>query len=66
MPVCAAGKLVPWLSCRVVFVESIARIDDLSLTGKLLHGLRIADAVCVQWPKLSCKYKRVRDIGFII
>lgn len=37
---------------RVVFVESIARTDHLSATGRLLLRLRLASAVYVQWPEM--------------
>lgn len=39
--------------CRphVVFVESIARVDDISLTGRLLMAFRLTTAFFVQWDR---------------
>ena len=48
--------------CTVVYVESIARVDSLSLSGKIL--VRTADRFLVQWPQLAKKYKgRAEYIG---
>jgi beta-1,4-N-acetylglucosaminyltransferase len=41
---------VGWLHTRIVFVESVCRVNDLSATGKLLYY--VADQVQVQWPEL--------------
>ncbi len=43
---------------RVVYVESIARVYRLSLTGKILYHLRLADSFFVQWPDLRTTYPR--------
>jgi len=47
----AALCLVPPL--RIVFVESVCRTRSLSLTGRLLLQLHVADQVQVQWPALK-------------
>ncbi len=39
-----------------VFVESITRCDQLSLTGKLVRALRLTDLFIVQWPELQKHY----------
>ena len=36
-----------------IFVESITRCDQLSLTGKLVRALRLSDLFIVQWPGLQ-------------
>lgn len=46
-------RLVGHCRGRIVFVESIARVDSLSLTGRILYQLRLADALFVQWPQLQ-------------
>lgn len=38
------------LPVRVVFVESLCRVQSLSLTGRILYYL--ADRFVVQWPGL--------------
>lgn len=67
VPVCVAAKLlIPVMKCRVVFIESIARVESLSLSGKLLLYLRLADAVCVQWQKLTMQHPGVIYVSHII
>lgn len=43
-PISLLGKL---RGCKLVYIESFARTNSASLTGKLLH--RIADLFIVQW-----------------
>ena len=54
-------RLVLWRRCWLVYVESIARVDTLSLSGKILY--RIADQMFVQWPQLQHKYPRALCVG---
>ena len=51
--------------CRVYYVESIARVDHLSLTGRMLLTLGLANGgFFVQWKELADKLKgRVRHAG---
>jgi beta-1,4-N-acetylglucosaminyltransferase len=48
---------------RIVYVESIARVTSLSLSGRILYAARAADAFFVQWPKLQLRYPRSRYAG---
>jgi len=56
---CGTGLTVPiffsarLLNIRTVFVESMSRVDDLSITGRLL--LNRTDLFIVQWPQLAAK-----------
>ena len=43
-PISLLGKL---RGCRIIYIESFARISSASLTGKLIHP--IADLFIVQW-----------------
>ena len=43
-PICMLGKL---MGKRVIYIESFARVDTASLTGKLMY--KIADLFIVQW-----------------
>lgn len=61
-----AGALAPGRACAVVYVESIARVRKLSLTGLLLYQLRLADAFFVQWDALAAKHPRARCLGRIM
>lgn len=53
VPVCMIGKL---MKIQVIYVESYTRIQDLSLTGKILYPF--ADLFVVQWKQLKDKYPK--------
>ena len=48
---------------QIVYIESIARVDSLSLSGKILYHLRMTDAFFVQWPHLQERFPRSRCCG---
>lgn len=58
---CYIGKL---LGCKIIYFESLARIFDLSLTGRIVYP--ISDLYLVQWEQLTQKYKKARYWGQII
>ncbi|RYH05534.1 hypothetical protein EON65_44430 [archaeon] len=47
--------------CPIVYVESFCRVEDVSLTGKLLYP--ITDRFIVQWEELSERYSRAEYLG---
>lgn len=49
---------------ETIFIESLARMHDISITGKIL--IRIADIFLVQWSELTIKYKKARYVGKIL
>lgn len=53
VPILYLGKL---MGKKIIFVETIARIEDLSLTGKLIYP--IANYFIVQWESLRKKYPK--------
>ena len=55
------GRVAP----RIVFIESFCRVNTMSLTGKILYHLRIADRFVVQWKKLASMYPRAEYVGTI-
>ena len=64
IPVCAAALGLRLLGVKyvtIVYVESIARVQTLSLSGRIL--LPIADHFLVQWPALAEKFPRAKCIG---
>ncbi|KAE9042347.1 hypothetical protein PR003_g13674 [Phytophthora rubi] len=67
IPICAAVLLFRVLGIqsdsKIVFCESFARVQHLSLTGKLLYY--VADEFVVQWPQLQAKYPRTKHLGVI-
>lgn len=46
VPFCIVGKL---LGKRIVYIESFARVDAPSLTGKIIYKLKLANLFVVQW-----------------
>lgn len=61
VPFIIAGKL---LKIRTVYLESIARNQKLSLSGRLVYP--IVDEFLVQWPELAVKYKKAKYQGRVI
>jgi beta-1,4-N-acetylglucosaminyltransferase len=56
LPLCLLARtlrLMSLLNCKVVFVESIARTQKLSMTGAILHKLHASDLFFVQWEQLQ-------------
>ena len=52
-PFCVVGKL---LGIKVVYVESLARVNEPSLTGKLVYNM--SDLFMVQWEDMLEKYPK--------
>ncbi len=68
LPVAVAAVLLRLLcivSTKIVFVESVCRVESLSLTGKILYHARLADAVHVQWKQLAEAYPRSKYVGIL-
>ncbi|MGH3427785.1 MAG: UDP-N-acetylglucosamine--LPS N-acetylglucosamine transferase [Mycobacteriales bacterium] len=61
VPFFIVGKLH---GCRLVYVESVTRIESLSLSGKIVYPL--ADAFFVQWPKAAGRRRRARFVGGLL
>jgi beta-1,4-N-acetylglucosaminyltransferase len=61
LPFLLVGRL---FGARTVFIESMARISDMSLTGRLVHPF--VDDFFVQWPSLVRSYRRARYEGTLI
>ena len=64
VPVAVAALLLRLLGVKyvaVVYVESVCRVETLSLSGKIM--LRLADHFLVQWPGLAKRYPRAHFIG---
>lgn len=52
--------------CEVVYVESLCRTKTLSMSGKIINYLRLADRFYVQWPHLASRYNRVLFKGVLV
>jgi glycosyltransferase involved in cell wall biosynthesis len=65
-----AGLAVPFfligrlLRRQLVYVESLARSETLSLTGRLVYPL--ADHFFVQWPQLARRHRKARYEGNVL
>jgi len=57
-PICLIGKI---FGKKIIYIESFARIIDLSLTGKKLY--KLADKFYVQWEELTLKYPKAIFVG---
>lgn len=51
IPALYIGKL---LAAKIIFIESWARVNNPSLTGRIVYP--VADHFLVQWPQLLSKY----------
>lgn len=49
---------------RIIYVESLARVSGLSLSGRLV--LPVCDRFIVQWELLAAKYKRAEYHGILV
>ncbi|CAN4091873.1 unnamed protein product [Withania somnifera] len=66
IPLCVIGFLFKVLGIRwssIFYVESIARVRKLSLSGLLLYKLHMADQLFVQLPQLKEKCPRAHYVG---
>jgi len=52
------------LGKKILFIESICRVDDLSGTGRIIYP--IADRFLVQWPNLTEKYNNAIFKGNVL
>ncbi|XP_025768366.1 UDP-N-acetylglucosamine transferase subunit ALG14 isoform X2 [Herpailurus yagouaroundi] len=67
VPVCVSALLLGILGIKkviIVYVESICRVEHLSLSGKILFHL--SDYFIVQWPALKEKYPKSVYLGRIV
>ncbi|KAM7500642.1 hypothetical protein LguiA_025056 [Lonicera macranthoides] len=69
IPLCVIASIFKVLGIRwssIFYVESIARVRRLSLSGLLLYKLRMADQLFIQWPQLHKKYPRAHYVGCLM
>lgn len=70
--VCIAVRLIQYstigllYSCHIIYVESFCRTKSLSLSGKIIYHLRLANRYYVQWPRLHKIYPRTRYEGLLV
>jgi len=59
--ICFLGKI---LGAKVVWVDSIANVENLSLSGRIIRPF--ASLILTQWPNVAAKYKSVQYVGTLI
>ncbi|OCT82829.1 UDP-N-acetylglucosamine transferase subunit ALG14 homolog [Xenopus laevis] len=67
VPACFSAFLLGVFGIKkiiIVYVESICRVETLSLSGRLLYYF--ADYFIVQWPRLQNKYSKSIYLGRIV
>nr|XP_060629940.1 UDP-N-acetylglucosamine transferase subunit ALG14 homolog isoform X1 [Anolis sagrei ordinatus] len=67
VPICVSALLLKMLGLKkvtIVYVESICRVENLSLSGKILY--HFSDYFFVQWPTLKEKYPKALYLGRIV
>ena len=58
---CFLGKI---LGAKVIWIDSIANVEQISLSGRMVRY--IADLFLVQWPDLVHRYRKVKFSGSLI
>lgn len=69
LPMCVIARIMDLLQIspiRVVYAESICRVNRLSLTGTMLYYTRMAHSIIVQWPELRNIYPRTKYMGRLV
>jgi len=61
LPLCYLGKL---LKVKIIYIESLARINQPSRTGRLVHP--VTDLFLVQWKNMLKFYKKAEYWGKVI
>ncbi len=59
--VCLVCKL---FGTKIVWIDSVAQIDELSLSGKLVK--KIASVFIVQWPEVAAKHPKAEYVGELL
>ncbi|XP_028413078.1 UDP-N-acetylglucosamine transferase subunit ALG14 homolog [Dendronephthya gigantea] len=67
IPICFAAfmlKVFGIQTASVIYIESICRVETLSLSAKILYYF--ADKILVQWRQLEKKYPRTLHLGRLV
>ncbi|UCG57792.1 MAG: hypothetical protein JSU70_23370 [Phycisphaerales bacterium] len=61
---CICCFLAKLLRASVIWVDSIANVERVSLSGRIVR--HIADLFLVQWPDLADRYKNAEFVGSVL
>ena len=64
MPLALFSICAKLLGARVVWIDSVAQIDELSLSGRIMR--HVADLCLAQWPEVAAKYPNVEYAGELL
>lgn len=62
VPICIIGKI---LRKKIIYIESFARVDTPSLTGKIMYKFKLYDIFLVQWEEMKQFYPNAQVGGRI-
>lgn len=51
---------------KIVYIESLARCNNLSMTGVLLYYLNLSDEFLVQWPEMLETYPYAKSYSILV
>lgn len=63
-PACILCIIARLLGAKIVWIDSIANIERLSLSGRIIRPL--ADLMLTQWQEVAEKYKSVEYVGKLL
>lgn len=63
VPLFTAGRL---MGIRCVFIESLTRVVEMSIAGRIVYRLGLAKRMYVQWPGLLERYPRATYAGAVL
>ena len=63
---CTIASALISLALDKPLIQDVAMTGEISLTGKILYHLRIADSFIVQWPELLEKYPKASYLGRLV
>ncbi|XP_020590783.1 UDP-N-acetylglucosamine transferase subunit ALG14 homolog [Phalaenopsis equestris] len=69
IPICLVAFIFKVVGVRwssIFYIESIARVKRLSLSGFLLYKLHLADQFYAQWPQLQMEYQKAHYVGCLM
>lgn len=61
---CIAGIMARLAGARIIWVDSIANVNGLSLSARLVRPF--ADVILTQWPDVALRYKSVEYVGHLV
>ena len=64
LPIAIVCLLAKSFGAKIVWIDSIAQLDDLSMSGKLVR--KYADLFITQWPEVAERYENAEYVGELL